>query len=121
MKAARQLLTVVLLLVSYLTPAMGCTVSDAQMTPVERACCRMMKNHCEQMGMSASRGCCHTVVQSSRENALYTKVQINHPITATIVWLGIAVRLDPAFYASIGHPDYSPPQSPPSSISILRI
>lgn len=123
MKTARQLLTVVLLLVSYLAPAMVCTVSDAQMPPAERACCKMMKNQCEQMGMSASSGCCRTVLQDSRANAVYTKVQIDRPIPAATLWLGIETNLHPATHllASAGHPDSSPPQSPPSSISILRI
>ena len=36
----RQLGVVVFLLVSYLTPAMACMVSDVQMSAEERACCR---------------------------------------------------------------------------------
>jgi hypothetical protein len=49
----------VLLLVSCLAPAMACVVSNAEMNTEERACCRMMKNQCEQMdNMPASHGCC---------------------------------------------------------------
>jgi hypothetical protein len=58
MKAARQFGIVILFLVSYLAPAIACMASNVPMNAEERACCRAMKNQCEQMGMAASHGCC---------------------------------------------------------------
>ena len=51
MRSVGPFAVVVLLLVSYLTPAMACMVPDEQMNAEERARCRAMKNQCEQMEM----------------------------------------------------------------------
>jgi hypothetical protein len=121
MRAARQFGIVLLLLVSYLTPAMACVVSNVQMNPEERACCRAMKNQCEQMGMSASHGCCQKAPKSAQDNALDTKAVSYHPVA--VIWLSAAEWLDlkPIVTGFVQHADYSPPQPPPSSISVLRI
>ena len=123
MKAARQFGIVILLLVSYLTPAMACMAPDAQMNAVERACCQAMKNQCEQRGMPASHGCCQKAPKSAQENALDTKAVTHHPIAVAIVWLSAARLLNGNSVATglAEYADYSPSQSPPSSISILRI
>lgn len=123
MKSIRQLGIVILLLVSYLTPAMACMVSNVQMNAEERACCRAMKNQCEQMGMSASHGCCQKTPQSSRDNALATKAITYHPGAVVVVWLAVSDWFRPVLVATglVEHPSYSPPESPPGSISVLRI
>jgi hypothetical protein len=123
MKAYRQLGTVILLLVSYLTPAMACMVSNAQMNADERACCRAMKNQCEQMGMSASHGCCQKTPRSAQDNALETKAATYHQVAVTELWLSAAECLDlnPVVTGWVEYADTSPPQPPPSSISVLRI
>jgi hypothetical protein len=46
-----------------------------------------------------------------------------HPVVVPVIWLAASELVNPAS-AVIGwveHPDYSPPKSPPSTISILRI
>ena len=123
MKAARQFGIVILLLVSYLTPAMACMVSDVQMNAEERACCLAMKNHCEQMGMPASHGCCQKTPKSAQDNALDTKAVTHHPVAVAVDWLSAAELLNPNPVATelVEHADASPPQSPLSSISVLRI
>jgi hypothetical protein len=123
MKVARQLGIVILLLVSYLTPAMACVVSDVQMNAQERACCRAMKNQCEQMGMPASHGCCQKTPKSVQDNALDTKAVTYHPVAVAVIWLSAAewLKLNPVVTGLIEHPAYSPPQSPPTSISVLKI
>ena len=73
MRILRQFGVLVLLLVSCLAPAMACMVPNAQMSTQERACCRMMKNQCGQMGMPASHGCCQKTPPSVHDNALDTK------------------------------------------------
>jgi hypothetical protein len=123
MKAARQFGIVILLLVSYLTPAMACVVSDVQMSAEERACCRAMKNECEHMGMSVSHGCCQKTSKSVQDNALGTKAVTHHPVAFAVIWLSTAgwLNLNPIVTGWVEHADYSPPQSPPTSISVLRI
>ncbi len=123
MKALRQLGTVILLLVSYLTPAMACVVSDVQMNAEERACCQQTKNQCEQMGMPASHGCCQKAPRSVNDSALDTKAVTSHPIAVAVIWLTAADWFHPTLLTAewIEQSGYSPPQSPPSSISVLRI
>lgn len=123
MKAVRQFGAVILLLLSYLTPAMACMVSNVQMNAEERACCRAMKNQCEQMGMPASHGCCQKTSKSAQDNALDTKAVTCHPVAVIVTWLTASewLNLSPVATGWVEHTGYSLPQSPPSSISVLRI
>jgi hypothetical protein len=123
MRVLRQLAVLVLLLVSCLAPAMACMVPTAEMSAQERACCRMMKNQCGQMGMPASHGCCHKTPPSVHDNALDTKVVAFHPVVVTVIWLAAFALVNPTSSVTgwVEHPDYSPPKFPPSTVSILRI
>lgn len=114
---------VLVLLVTCLTPAMVCMVPNAEMSTQERACCRMMKNQCGQMEMPASHGCCKKTLPSVHDSALDTKVIALHLVSIPAVWLTVSELLNPTSVVtgSIELPDYSPPKSPPSAISILRI
>ena len=113
----------VLLLASFLTPAMACAVADSPMTSEERACCQMMKNHCGEKGMPASHGCCKKIPGSLYDNALNTKAVTFHPVVVPVIWLPALQVGNPtsSFSGWIEHLDYSPPKPPPSTISILRI
>jgi hypothetical protein len=119
----RQFAVLVLLLVSCLAPAMACVVSNAQMSTQERACCRAMKSQCGQMEMPASHGCCDKTPPSVHDNALDTKTVTFHPVVASILWLAAFELVNPtsAVTGWVERPDYSPPKSPPATISILRI
>jgi hypothetical protein len=119
----RQFGVLVLLLVSCLAPAMACMVSNAEMNAEEQACCRMMKNQCGQMEMPSSHGCCQKTPLGVHDNALDTKTVTVHPVIAPVVWLATFRIVNPPLTV-IGwaeHPEYSPPKSPPSTNSILRI
>jgi hypothetical protein len=113
----------VLLLVSCLAPAMACMVPNAAMSTQERACCRMMKNQCGQVGMPASHGCCQKAPPSVHDNALDTKAMNFHPVAAPVVWLAAFELVNPtsAITGWVERSDDSPPDFPPSTISILRI
>jgi hypothetical protein len=121
MRVLRQFGLLVLLLVSCVTPAMACMVPNAAMSVQERACCRMMKNQCGQMGMPASHGCCQKTPLGVHDNALDTKNF--HPVAAPVVWLAAfeLVNSTSSVAGWVEHPDYSPPKSSPTTISILRI
>jgi hypothetical protein len=124
MRVFRQFGVLVLLLVSCLAPAMACMVPNAEMSTQERACCRMMKNQCGQMdNMPASHGCCQKTPASVHDNALDTKAVIFHPVVAPVIWLAAFELANPTIVVAewIDRPEYSPPNSPPSTISILRI
>jgi hypothetical protein len=123
MRLFRHFGALVLLLVTCLAPAMACMVPNTHMSTEERACCRMMKNQCGQMEMPASHSCCQKSPPSVHDNALATKVIALHPVAITAVWLTASELLGPTSVVSrsIEHPDCSPPKSPLSAISILRI
>jgi hypothetical protein len=123
MRILRQFGLLVLLLVSCLAPAMTCMVPNAAMSVQERACCRMMKNQCGQMGMPASHGCCQKTPLGVHDNALDTKATNFHPVAPPVVWLAAfkLVNSTSSVAGWVEHPDYSPPKSPPTTISILRI
>ena len=123
MRVLRQFGVLVLLLVSCMAPAMACMVPNAQMSTQERACCRVMKNQCGQMEMPASHGCCNKTPPSVHDNALDTKTVTFQPVVASILWLAAFELVNPtsAVTGLFERPDYSPPKSPPATISILRI
>lgn len=113
----------VLLLATCLTPAVACMLPGAQMTPEERACCRLMHDQCGQMEMPASQGCCQKTPPNVYDSARDTKETALHPVAIPVIWVTSSELLNPAplVAGSVDHHDYSPPQSPPSAISILRI
>jgi hypothetical protein len=123
MRVFRQFGVLLLLLVSCLAPAVACTVPNAQMSTQERACCQAMKSQCGQMEMPASHGCCQKTLPSVHDNALDTKAVTFHPVVAPVIWLAAFELVNPpaTVIGWVEHPDYSPPKSPPATISILRI
>jgi len=102
---------------------MACMVPDAQMSMGERACCRMMKGQCGKMEMPASHGCCQKTPQSVYVNAPPRTTVTVHLIAVTPFWLTASELLNPNAIVArwVDRPEYSPPKSPPSTVSILRI
>jgi hypothetical protein len=96
---------------------------DAQMTTEERACCHMMKGQCGQMEMATSSNCCTKAPAGDQNNALKTDAALFHPAAFVAIWVSSYELLAPQG-ASNGwaqRPAHSPPKSPPSAITILRI
>jgi hypothetical protein len=122
-KLLRQFGVVLLLFASGLRPVMACSNTGVPMSAAERACCRMMYNECERMGMSASSGCCRKAPARAHEYFAETKIAGDH--TAPVVALRLTVSdLCAAASVQTGWVEYaddSPPQSPPTSVFILRI
>ena len=96
---------------------------DAQMSAQERACCRMMKDQCGQMEVAASHGCCQKTPQGVYISAPAAKTETIHPVTVAAIWLSTSELLNPNAIVVrwVDRPEYSPPKSPPSAVSILRI
>ena len=122
-RVLRQLGVILLMLISSAAPVMACMTVDAQMSPSERACCRMMKNRCGDMQMPASHGCCHKTLQSVDQNALNAKAVALPPIATIVVALAAYDLLVPNSVSPewVVSPQYSPPKSPPSAVSVLRL
>ena len=116
----------ILLLVSYLSPAAACMMPGAQLNVQERACCRAMMGQCGGANMPVSRSCCQNTRASVR-NAIPSvdEYALNSNI-AKFDALTVASKVlpGPRFLTSstpvelIGS---SLPQSPPASVSVLRI
>lgn len=123
MKALRQFGVLVLLLMTSLAPAMACMVPGAQMSAQERACCRTMSNQCGQTEMPAAHGCCQKTRANLYDHALGTKTVEFHPVVVPAIWLVASELVNPLAIATawVERPDYSPPKSPPSTVSALRI
>jgi hypothetical protein len=119
----RQCAMFVLVLMSSIAPATACMLPDAQMSAEERACCRMMKSQCEQMQMPASHGCCQKTPQTAQAISPNASKASIDPVAVTDVWLTASELLNPITVVSglVDRLEYSPPQSPPSAVSILRI
>lgn len=122
MKILRQLGVLVLLAATFVSPAMACLTPSAHMTAEERACCRMMHNQCVPMGMSASHSCCQNAARTIYAVPA-TKADSLHAVAIPISRLAASELLNPLspWTGWVEHHDDSPPQSPPSTISILRI
>jgi hypothetical protein len=123
-KALRQFGAWVVLLVSGLTPAMACMVPDAQLTPEERACCRMMHHQCDgQMDMAGSGSCCKTTDASVLAGTCVEKSFNLYNDSVSLCAVKAPEVPAPIAHVAwaLGYSGYSPPQSPPSTISVLRI
>jgi hypothetical protein len=99
--------------VCLIAAAIGCpaTFGRVAMSTQERACCRMMKNQCGQMGMPASHGCCQKAPPSVHDNALDTEAVTFHPVAVPVIWLAPSELVNPASGVTgwVEHPDYSFP------------
>jgi|ERR1035441_4205253 hypothetical protein len=123
MNPLRHLGTILLLLLSCAAPIMACFAPDAQMTAEERACCRMMQNHCDQLAMPASHDCCLKAPIAIPEAALQsTKLKFRLEAT-TAVWATSlnASQANNASQSWTQDSEHWPPKSPPAAIDILRI
>lgn len=123
MKALRQFGVLVLLLVTSFAPAMACTVLGAKMNAQERTCCRTMSDRCGQTQMQRSQGCCQKTPASLYDHALRSNTVEFHPVAVRFISVAPFELMNPiaAVTAWVEHPDYAPPKSPPSTVSILRI
>jgi len=119
----RQIGVILLLMVTFAAPAMACMTPETQMTSEEKACCRMMKNQCEQGGMSGAHDCCKKAPKAVFDIALKTNALSFHPVAFVAVWASSLEILAPrdTRIELTQRPQYPPPKSPPAATAILRI
>jgi hypothetical protein len=120
-RLARQLAGILLLGVLLGYPAMAClTSAAAEMTEVERECCKHMAQQCGSMDMPSSHSCCQQAVSSPTSMLQATAVHIAPPVATEAAIIDLAnpriVRSKISFFEV--HP---PPEGPPGTPSILRI
>jgi hypothetical protein len=121
MKASRQIAVALALCLALLTPAMACAFPNG-MTASEHACCRQMKGECGSMHMPASHSCCQHGMQAGHFDAVQADAAAFQAVVAiaalpsSALWSAPAIRHERA-----ASPQHSPPFSPPSAISVLRI
>lgn len=122
-KPLQQFGALLLLLLSFVAPAMACMTSDAGMTVEERACCRSMKADCGQGEMPASHDCCKKTPSAVQSIPLRLDVASFHPVLAVAVGTLLLDLFPPddKIHGLIPRPEHSPPRPPPSSISVLRV
>lgn len=124
MRGVRQLAALLVLLFISGAPAMACMLPGAQMTDQERACCRMMKGHCGHMQMSFGQDCCQKVPQTADMSVVQWKAASFHPIVFVALYVASWQMPSSAVLlaGAVAHPDASAPhESPPATISILRV
>lgn len=121
MARARHLAPIFAFLLSLVAPAMTCVLPDARMTVEERACCREMKGHCASMGMPASHGCCRQSVASHSDAVQPHSSSIPAVAVAFILPVSAHFDLRARSFERVSEPWHSPPVSPPSAVSVLRI
>ena len=107
-------------------PVMACTIPGAAMTAVERDCCKRMAQDCGKTGMKQSHSCCQTTPLPDRLSALKSSSDVTAKHLAPVVLHGLpslpAVAAIPESGVLLSEPDiHSPPVSPPTGISVLRI
>jgi hypothetical protein len=121
MNRLRKFAAVLLSLAFFGTPALTCAFADSPMSSHAHACCRTMKSECGHKQMPASHDCCYGLA-TPEDNALIVKSAVVLAIAAPAVWLDATDLLNPATTsARAEHSGSSPPEAPPSTISILRI
>ncbi len=123
MKLLRQFGVVLLLFASGLRPVMACSNPGMPMSAAERACCRMMHNECERMGMTASSGCCQKAPAGAHEYFAETKIAGDHTVPVVALRLTVSDLCAAASVQTgwVEYADDSPPHSRATSIVILRI
>lgn len=104
---------------------MVCLVPTATLTAAERECCKQMAGQCHKAGMDGSHSCCER--SASPEDLSFVKAKPSQvaPELGMIALLApagaqaVLIAAFPAFdfFSAI----HSPPESPPASISVLRI
>jgi len=119
-KPLRKIVGVLMMGLVFGSPVMACLVPDAEMSAAERECCKHMAQECGSMNMPSSHSCCETEVRQAAPMLHVEKAQAAPQVTAAIIVTSPAVAEIRPFHLTSSE-THSPPESPPSSTSILRI
>ena len=118
-RKASQFASIALSIVVVALPLLACLTSFAEMSPAQRECCEKMAGRCEMSVMPSSHSCCQHPV--SPHTATASRMQSSDfGLAITMVSEVPSHFARPMIGIAVGTFE-SPPESPPQSISILRI
>ena len=120
MRAVRQIVSFVMLLVLCGLPAMACLIPGAEMTATERECCKRMAEQCGSMEMPSSHSCCQEEISQPNSMLSASLAQLTAPaLSGTVTG---ELPQPQAAQPSVSSFEFQlPPESPPGASSILRI
>ena len=104
------------------SPLMACMVPGETFTESERECCRHMAEHCGSAMMPDSHSCCKVTVRHSDSYLANSRFNAGIAYSVTTHVTGMDVWAPATFsQAQLFMQAHSPPESPPETLSILRI
>jgi hypothetical protein len=104
-----------------LLPAIACAADFRQMTEPEMACCKKMAGKCD-MGAGQHSCCEQTVHSQDPAKAIVTQsFHLQNAVVISAVTINAAELPSCSGFQEVKSNDGSPPESPPGSITILRI
>lgn len=119
LRRTAQFVSVVLSAVVLAVPISACLTPSADMSMEQRECCEKMAGRCEISVMPSSHSCCQHPV--SRHAVAASRVQ-SSDFSSAITMLAEAPALLPRPMIGTAACTFrSPPESPPESVSVLRI
>jgi len=113
-------LAVVVIAAWTVLPAFACAAEFRQMTKPEMACCKKMAGKCD-MGMG-QHSCCDQTAHTKQANPAIATQTFELALTTALLPVSLPVlSIAPEPAAALLANDGSPPESPPGSVTILRI
>ncbi|HXE90767.1 MAG TPA: hypothetical protein VNK82_07385 [Terriglobales bacterium] len=102
----------------------ACLFPLAELTAAEQECCRVMPADCGESSMPETHSCCRTTAKSNtvvfapaKSFTVPPPLELASPVAAAAV----TPRMFPAAAHDIFSSIHAPPESPPGSITVLRI
>lgn len=112
----------ILLLLLLGVPVMACLQPQAEMTSEERECCKQMAGQCAGMDGSSSHSCCTKAAQPGSSALVRARTAFTLDLSFIAVLSSeqfsnpVLIQERPQILAS-----HSPPESPPTDITVLRV
>jgi beta-glucosidase-like glycosyl hydrolase len=104
-----------------LLPAIACAADMRQMSEREMACCKHMAGKCD-MGTGEHSCCDQTMHSQDPARAVFTQAfQLQNTMQVSDLVVPANVGNPLGAHVEVKSNDGSPPESPPASITILRI
>jgi hypothetical protein len=106
-------------------PVVAClSAGGALTTEEEKECCRKMPEGCGDMEMPSSHSCCTATTVRQGNPYLATSrasIRVVQERPALLRLSEVSLLVSPVLHDSMYSNTHDPPESPPSTISILRI
>jgi hypothetical protein len=104
-----------------LLPAIACAADFRQMSEPEMACCKKMAGKCD-MGTGQHSCCDQTAHSQGPTRAIQTQVfQLERSLHSAVIVEPVTPQVVSESFCIVVSNGGSPPESPPGSITILRI